>query len=352
MAAFKKGAGGPDGMGQDVDLDDILASMFGGMGGMPEMGAGPGRRRRGPTKAPNEEQEYEVTLEELYKGKTTKFNSLKDVICSLCHGSGGKEKAKPKLCEACKGAGSIQKLMQVGPGLVAPTQSVCGVCNGKGEFFKEKERCKRCKGNRTVKEKKLLELYIAPGSRQGDKIILSGEADQIPDAEPGDLVFELVEKRHATFERAGADLSADLEITLAEALIGFDRVILTHLDGRGLQLRAPSQRGEILRPDQTIKVTGEGMPVKRSADKGDLYLHVNVDFPEDGWFSDPQLCNKLREVLPGPPPPIKVNEVDEVEYDPDADMDGFGAGSGDPRAAGAEWEDDEEVEHGPQCAQQ
>jgi len=112
MAAFEKGgaSGGPGG----PDLDDILAQMFGGMGGGMPGGMGgmppgfegmPGMGRGGPRKSKNEVQEYEVTLEELYKGKTTRFASTKNVICSLCHGSGGKEKAKAKKCDTCEGKG-------------------------------------------------------------------------------------------------------------------------------------------------------------------------------------------------------------------------------------------------------
>lgn len=114
MAAFEKGAGGFPGGGAGPDLDDILAQMFGGMGGMgggfegmggmPGMGGGmPGRG--GPRKSKNEMQEYEVSLEELYKGKTTRFASTKNVICQNCNGSGGKANAKPKKCGTCDGKG-------------------------------------------------------------------------------------------------------------------------------------------------------------------------------------------------------------------------------------------------------
>lgn len=102
MSAFD-GSGRPGGMGGGPDLDDILASMFGmnmGGAGMPGF-AGPGRRRKGP----NEEQQYTVSLEDLYKGRTVKFASTKNVICTLCKGKGGKEKATPKKCSTCGGQG-------------------------------------------------------------------------------------------------------------------------------------------------------------------------------------------------------------------------------------------------------
>jgi DnaJ family protein A protein 2 len=116
MSAFKgPGAGGAG--GPEVDLDDILQQMFGmGMGGGGGMPGGPGGtpgagKRRGPRKGANEEQEYEVTLEELYKGKTTRFASTKNVICETCKGSGGKDKAKAQKCSSCDGHGMLSIIL-------------------------------------------------------------------------------------------------------------------------------------------------------------------------------------------------------------------------------------------------
>lgn len=104
MSAFDA----PQGMGGAPDLDDMLSQMFGmgmGGGGMPPgFGGGPAPRK--PRKGENEVQAYQVTLEELYKGKTTKFTSKKNIICSHCKGTGGKEKAKPKECASCQGKGA------------------------------------------------------------------------------------------------------------------------------------------------------------------------------------------------------------------------------------------------------
>lgn len=350
MAAFEKGAGG----GPEVDMDDILQQMFGmGVGGARGGPRGPGGPRR-PRKGEDEEQEYEITLEELYKGKTTHFSSTKNVICSVCTGSGGKTGTKPKICDTCKGQGSFTKLMQVGPGLVAPTTVACSTCSGEGKFFKDKDRCKKCKGARVVQQKKMLELYIPPGSREGEKIVLAGEADQHPDQEAGDIVFHLVEVPHKTFKRAGSDLAADLEITLGEALTGFNRVVVTHLDGRGIQLNVAQPDGQIMKPDQILRVEGEGMPVKKSDAKGDLYLIVRIKFPEDGWIKDQATVDKLRDLLPPPEmsSAAKPDVVDDVEFEADVSIEDFGGESGDPRG-GAEWEDEDADEAaGAQCAQQ
>jgi hypothetical protein len=76
---------------------------MGGMGGMPG-------GRNVPRKGRSVEQEYEVSLEELYKGKTTKFSNTKNVVCSVCKGSGGKQGAKSHSCGVCNGRGMFSRI--------------------------------------------------------------------------------------------------------------------------------------------------------------------------------------------------------------------------------------------------
>lgn len=162
----------------------------------------------------------------------------------------------------------------------------------------------------------MLEIYIPRGSLEGDKIVLEGEADEQPGFETGNIIFVLEEKEHEVFTRSGADLAAPLKVDLSEALTGFSRVVLKHLDGRGIQITHP--QGNILRPGQVLKVEGEGMPHKRGDGKGDLYLNVEIDFPEDGWTPDVEV---LRTVLPHGTQEVVTGEpVDDVEYD-DGDFD-------------------------------
>ncbi|KAL9103093.1 MAG: hypothetical protein Q9163_001833 [Psora crenata] len=327
----------------DVNLDEILAQMMGmGMaGGMP-----PGfdrARQNKLRKGPDEEQEYSVSLEGLYKGKIAKFSSTKNVICTHCKGSGGKEKARAKQCASCQGKGSRQSLRSVGPGLVTQETVTCGNCKGKGTVYNPQDRCKKCHGECVTKSRKVLELYIPPGSREGEKIRLRGEADQAPGQEPGDIVFSIVQAQHSIFRRVGADLSATIEVTLAEALCGFSRVVVRHLDGRGLHMQRAAR---VLEPGQVIKIPGEGMPHKRSDVKGDLYLTVHVMFPEYGWLKQNQAISGLRELLPKPEKLIEADIVVDVEYDESADMEGFGV-SEEERG---DWKDEDEG--GVQCQQQ
>jgi hypothetical protein len=77
----------------------------------------------------------------------------------------------------------------------------------------------------------LMLFYI--GMEDGKKITFSGEGDQEPGLQPGDIVVVLDEKEHATFKRDKTDLHMKMPITLTEALCGFHKVIKT-LDNREL----------------------------------------------------------------------------------------------------------------------
>lgn len=73
---------------------------------------------------------------------------------------------------------------------------MCTVYFCPGEVINEKDRCKKCEGQKVCKETKLLEVHVDKGMKHGQKITFSGEADQAPGVEPGDIVLVLQEKDH------------------------------------------------------------------------------------------------------------------------------------------------------------
>lgn len=187
----------------------------------------------------------------------------------------------------------------------------CDSCSSTGSTFRDKDRCRKCKGRRVLEEKKVVEVYIPRGSSQGDHIVLEGEADEQPGFETGNIVFVIQEKQHDVFERLGADLKATVKVSLAEALTGLKRTVVKHLDGRAIAVEVP--RGKVLRPGQVLRVKGEGMPMKKSELRGDLYLEIEIEFPEDGWMAD---VDAIRNILPaGNVPKVEGEPVDEVVFE-------------------------------------
>ncbi|PWN39770.1 DnaJ-domain-containing protein [Ceraceosorus guamensis] len=287
LAGGSSGAGA-QGYGMDgMDMDDIFASMFGGgMGmGMGSGGGGPPPHRR-PQKGESSSIPYSVTLEDLYRGRVAHFNLQRNILCAACSASGARPGAQRSTCAKCSGKGKVQKLRSVGGGMVAQSWGECDACSGEGRKTREKDRCRKCKGEKVVKEKKKLDLIIERGMHHGQRIVFKGENDQIPGVpEAGDLIFTLQLQPHTSFEIRGLDLHTKCHITLSESLLGFERTILTHLDGRHLKWKSKS--GKIVRPGETQRVVGEGMMREGDrGERGDLYITWEVDFPPDDFLSD------------------------------------------------------------------
>ncbi|KAF8842070.1 DnaJ-domain-containing protein [Paxillus ammoniavirescens] len=310
------GPGGRGG-GMPADAADMFAQFFGGGATFFDFAGGPGPRKR---KGEDTEIPYDVTLEDLYNGKSVKMNMEKEIICGSCSGSGTRGSAKAKECSHCEGKGWTFTQTQIAPSTYGTMRTKCSECNGSGSKIREKDRCKKCKGEKTVKEKTRQEIFIEKGMPDGYRIVLAGAGDQEPDVPPGDVIFRLKTAPHASLERSGSDLLATVKITLSEALLGFSRILITHLDGRGISVSSPP--GKIVTPAQTIKLRGEGMPTFKNPDqKGDLYIVLEIEMPDAQWLQgvDQQALAKLL-------PPKKANIepapaiIDEAPFE-DADLE-------------------------------
>jgi len=280
----------------------MFGSMFGGGGG-----------RGGPVQGEDIMHQISVSLEDLYKGKTSKLAVTRNIICSKCNGSGSKRAGASQKCSTCDGRGVRLMVKQLGPGMIQQMQVVCQDCSGKGETIKDEDRCETCAGKKVVKDKKILEVHIEKGMREGQKITFAGESDQSPGVEPGDIIFVLKQKEHPHFRRQGADLFVEHTITLIEALGGTSFTI-NHLDDRVLLVN--TDQGDVIKPGDLRVIPKEGMPIhKRPYEKGNLYIKFDVTFPAPNSFSMAQL-KTLESVLPArnPPPKVKKNSenVEEV----------------------------------------
>jgi len=228
--------------------DDMMSAFFGG-----------GQRSRGPQKGDDSETELKVSLEDLYKGKTTKLALNKNIY-----------KVDPR--------GMVQD----------------------------------SRGRRLSKstERKKIELEIDRGMVEGQRITVSGEGDVIPGVLPGDVIIIVKEKAHPTFKRKGCDLIMQKSISLTEALTGLTFTIET-LDKRTLYVT--TQPGAVIKPNTVMQIKDEGMPMYRHPEQlGCLLIQFKVQFPADlqlspaqtkalqgiigGAVSKPQLCSNMEEV--------------------------------------------------------
>jgi curved DNA-binding protein len=140
-----------------------------------------------------------------------------------------------------------------------------------------------------------LQVKIPAGVSDGAKITLRGGGLRGADGASGDLLITVHVKPDPRFERHGADLTTELPLTLAEALLGAEVPVPTPTGSVKLRIRPNTQNG------QEIHVRGRGLPKRggAKAGKGDLIVRALVVLPQ----FDEEAGEELRQVLDRHPQP-------------------------------------------------
>jgi len=298
----KAGLEDKGGDGGDFSAADIFSQFFGG-----------GRKPRGEPKPKDIVHELEVPLSDFYLGRTKQIAVTRDRLCGTCNGEGvnpscGRKREEFR-CPACGGSGVRIMEAQVAPGFVRRMQVRCDRCAGTGFLIPPQLRCPECKGKQVLKVRKVFDVVIEKGMKRGDVITFAGEGDQVPGIRlSGDIMIVLGQQENDFFQRRGRHLFVDHEITLSEALTGF-QLPIAHLDGRQLLIR--TRPGQVIDPQRLWVIEKEGMPVKDTGgiERGSLVLNLKVRFPNS--LSAPQL-HAIGEAL-GLPDPVETTEEHE-EY--------------------------------------
>ncbi|MEX2574202.1 MAG: J domain-containing protein [Balneolaceae bacterium] len=136
-----------------------------------------------------------------------------------------------------------------------------------------------------------IKINIPPGIEDGKKLKLKGRGKKRPDGTRGDLFLKVQVSPEKNYERRGNDIYYDHPVDLYTALLGGETTIPT-LNGRvKLQIPAGTQNGKLFR------LTGLGMPgVDKSGKKGDFYVRVRVELPEELTEKEKELLRKLKQI--------------------------------------------------------
>ena len=157
-----------------------------------------------------------IKLEDIYNG-TTKYLQIKRLKI---------DKNSVTKCSECNGTGMIVKTVNMGF-MHQQMQSQCNICNGNKFSYKKS----------TISEK--LEVCIPKGILDKKKIIIYEKGDDIPNGLAGDIHVIINEIPHKNYKRKGSDLYYKCNISLVEALCGFE-LDLVHLDKRKLLIKTNS----------------------------------------------------------------------------------------------------------------
>jgi DnaJ-class molecular chaperone len=127
-----------------------------------------------------------------------------------------------------------------------------------------------------------------------------GEGDRKYNVEDGDLFVDVMIKKHKLFRREGADIWYRLDLTLLEAITGFNKIIPSINIEERLEINSsdPIQNGEIR------VLQAKGMPFFNAPHKfGNMMLEVYVVFPNS--FDE-----KMYKKLSGLKDLLNINKVE------------------------------------------
>ena len=254
---------------QDMDLQDILGSFFGGGFGDIFGGGGGRRRSRNPNAAQRGDDlrfDLEIDFEEALFGSEREVDLNVNDACEACHGSGAAAGATRETCRQCGGHGVVV----VGGGFIQMRQT-CPVCNGEGTIIRNP--CKKCNGTGRVKTPRHIALRIPKGVETGSRLRLSGKGESgLRGGPAGDLYVVLHVREHDVFQREDDDLVCTVHISPVTAALGGDIDIPTPDGHARIKVPAGTPNGKVFR------LRDKGMP-NLNGGSGDLHVRVEIEVP-------------------------------------------------------------------------
>ena len=277
------GFGGFEGFG---GFGDIFSDIFGGGFGF---GGGGGRNPNAPRKGDNLRATVNI------KFKEAAFGVKKDVFvskieqCPDCKGTGCAEGTTAEVCPDCKGTGTVMSTKRTPFGMVQSSEQ-CPKCKGRGKIIHSP--CKTCRGIGSVRRQHKVSVSIPAGIDDGQTISLKGQGNAGLNGGPaGDLLITVLVQPHARFERDGASILLDQEISFSQAALGAEVEVPT-LDGK-VKLNIP----EGTQTGTTFRLKGKGVPFLRNGGRGDQFVTVNVAVPRSMTSTQKNALRRYAETM-------------------------------------------------------
>ena len=267
-------------------FNDIFEEFFGGFGA----GRSGAAARRAPRRGTDLRYDLTIAFEEAVFGVEKEIEFERDEVCSTCHGNGAEPGTTIKTCGTCGGRGEVRQVRQTF--IVQMVETVpCQTCQGRGQIIEK--LCHTCSGRGQERKKVSKNVSVPAGVDNGMQIRLPGEGQPGANGGPNGNLFIAVDvKPHEFFKRKGEDILLDLNINIAQAVLGADVPVPT-VDAKDEILNIPSGT----QPGRVFTMRGKGVPHIRQSGRGDQRVVVNVDIPKKLTAEQRELFEKLAGTL-------------------------------------------------------
>lgn len=282
-------------------IEDIFEMFgFGGFGG-----GRPGSSRRGPRRGGDIYSRITITLEEASTGVEKEITIKHNVLCPHCNGDKAEPGSPVETCPTCGGTGQVKQVRSSLFGQIV-NFAECRNCHGTGKIIQEP--CSNCRGKGTVREEKTINIKVPAGVEDSNRLRVAGEGDAGDKGAPsGNLYVEINIQKHLDFQRDGANLYYEKQISFVQASLG-DSVDIPTISGE-VELKIPpgTQSGTVFR------LRNQGMLIMQREMKGNLYVTVTVVVPQKLNKEQQKLLRKFAEISGEEISEIKKGFFDKVK---------------------------------------
>lgn len=293
-------------MGGGMNMDDILKDIFGGgfqggnqntsfsfmfmdgMGNVQHGGSGfggafPMFHNAQKHIKKQDTIEVQIDINDIYYGQTknVEFEMLEK--CDGCNGTGAQDTSHILKCITCHGNGVIQQ--QIGPFF---TQSIpCPSCAGEGTTVQHNKHCTKCKGKKTLYNKKVFELKLPKGIPNQYEVVMEGKGAYNQQAKTNNdirfrFIYNITEPYQLDDDKT---VHYVLPITLEELLGGFKKTIDVYKE------KITLTSDHYFNPIKTLVLHNMGIYDMKCEKQRDLHIHFKI------LYSDNERYKKYADVL-------------------------------------------------------
>jgi molecular chaperone DnaJ len=220
----------------------------------------------GPARGSDLHVEVALSLAEVLRGTTRQIELQQRVPCRTCRG-GGVVDAPAAPCQACQGRGQ----QRLGRGHMVFVRQ-CETCLGSGVV--RQRACPGCHGHGQQDVRHVGTVTLPAGLSDGDEIVQPGHGHVgRRGGPPGDLRIRIRVAPDARLTRVGNDLHLALPVAIHEAVLG-TRIAVPTPDGE-VTVRVPPG----VQSGQRLRLRERGVPSRRTGQRGDLVLEVQLVLP-------------------------------------------------------------------------
>jgi curved DNA-binding protein len=134
-------------------------------------------------------------------------------------------------------------------------------------------------------------VKIPKGIKAGQKLRLAGKGSPSPyGGPPGDLFLIMKEQPHPVFTREGNNLIVEQRIPFSKACLGSE-ISVKSLEGKELKVKVPAG----IQSQSKLRLKGHGLPAGKTGSRGDVYVKITVDVPQDLTNEQKKLIKELAD---------------------------------------------------------